>query len=142
MRSSKTPTLCSTAGKRNAGDLALTLPFTKEDVDTRVKTVAAALKAVKDARKAALEATKSAKRTAAAALATGTGAASNEGSKRRRTKSAPTACAAGVCARALQFVAHLYRVEIIHPHQGDRLHNSFICLLDENLSPAPIRVIA
>ena len=79
------------ARKENAGVLALTLPFTKEEVDTRVKTVAAALKAVKDARKAALEATKSAKRTAAAALATGTGAASNEGSKRRRTKTAPTA---------------------------------------------------
>ena len=49
------------AKKENAGEVALTLPFSKEEVDTRVKTVAAALKALKDERKAAKEAAKSAK---------------------------------------------------------------------------------
>ena len=78
------------AKKENAGEVALTLPFSKEEVDTRVKTVAAALKALKDERKAAKEAAKSAKRAAAATAAAAL-PDDQQVSKRRRTKGAPTA---------------------------------------------------
>ena len=39
------------AQKENAGDRELSLPFSKEDLDTRVKSVAVAVKELKDARK-------------------------------------------------------------------------------------------
>ena len=78
------------AKKENAGEVALTLPFSKEEVDTRVKTVAAALKALRDERKAAKEAAKSAKRAATAAAAAAL-PDDQQVSKRRRTKGAPTA---------------------------------------------------
>ena len=78
------------AKKENAGEVALTLPFSKEEVDTRVKTVAAALKALKDERKAAKEAAKSAKRAAAATAAAAL-PDDQQVSKRRRTKGGPTA---------------------------------------------------
>ena len=74
---SKSPALCFKAGrlpartcwgkKENAGEVPLRLPFSKDKVDTRVKTVAAAVRALQDARKAAAQAATSAKRVAAAA---------------------------------------------------------------------------
>ena len=72
------------AKKENAGEVPLTLPFSKEEVDTRLKTVGAAAKALKETRKAVVLESRKAKRAAAAAS---NGA--EPAPKRRRTKSTP-----------------------------------------------------
>ena len=76
------------ANKENAGGVPLTLPFSKEEVDTRLKTVGAAAKALKESRKAVLLQSRKEKRAAAAEGGT-SGHGAEPAPKRRRTKSTP-----------------------------------------------------
>ena len=76
------------ARKENTGDAPLTLPFSKEDVDTRLKTAATASKTLKECRKSDQQVARRAKRAAAAADA-GQSAPVEPAPKRRRAKSNP-----------------------------------------------------
>ncbi|CAE7193978.1 unnamed protein product [Symbiodinium sp. CCMP2592] len=78
----------ATLGKENAGEVPLTLPFSKEDVDTRLKTAATATKTLKECRKSDQQEARRAKRAAAATDA-GQPAPAQAPPKRRRAKTTP-----------------------------------------------------